>query len=102
MKTLRHLADARIASLTGVHATDNDSFRIGKKVFARLEFDNDVPIYCFKLPETDARRLCERHAHISPMRFGNMGAKGWVEFRLSRKQQLPTLERALNTSRDLF
>lgn len=42
-------AEAFLVALPGVRTTQKASYRVANKVFVRMEFDESVPIYCFKL-----------------------------------------------------
>ena len=101
VRALAESADAAIAALPGVAATERQSFRVGKKVFVRCELGEHGVIYGFKLAPDDAGRALRSKA-LRSMRFGGMGAKGWVELELRRKAELATLLRWVACSRTLY
>lgn len=101
LNSLYETADAEIESLPGVHATEKQSFRMGASVFVRIDVDDDVRAYCFKLPGEAAQSACSKYSFITPMKFGGMGKKGWVSFRLTRKNQLSSLRKLIAQSHAL-
>lgn len=102
LEQLAELAESQILALDGVYDSGRSSYRIGKKVFIRVDTTTDAITYGFKLTREDAAVACSKKKYVVPMTFGGMGAKGWVELRLSRKSQLSTLVRLLRDSRALF
>jgi|GEM_PF-5576786 len=99
---LYRAADARIEALSGVRATEKQSFRIDDRVFIRIDLEDDVRAYGFKLTGDGARSACSNHPCVTPMKFGGMGKKAWVSFRLTRKDQLTLLMKLIVDSHALF
>lgn len=102
LDALYQAADDLICEHPEVYATEKQSFRIGNRVFIRLERDADVRMYCYKLTTEDAQAMCSRYEYVTPMKFGGMDKKGWVSFRLTRKQQLASLKSQIGRSYNLF
>ncbi len=94
--------DREIAKLPGVRKTDKGSFRIGAKVFVRNSMEADAVVYGFKLGHAAAKDACAKHDFVRPMKFGGMGAKGWVEALLRRRRDVAPLLGLLHASRDLY
>ena len=94
--------DREIGALPGVRATAKASFRVGGKVFVRLERDAKSVIYGFKLDPARAKAACKQNECARPMRFGGMGAKGWIEVALRYKRDAPLLLQLVRESRELY
>jgi len=69
-------ADAVIGSLPGVHPTEKLSFRVASRVFVRIDLEDDIRSYGFKLNDKEARAACTKYQNVVPMKFGGMGKKG--------------------------
>lgn len=102
VRALAEQANEAIRALPGVSETKRDSYRVGGKVFVRIEYDDDAVRYGFKLLKEDAAAACDASPSVAPMRFGGMGAKGWVEVTLRRKTDLQRLRKLVARSRALF
>lgn len=100
--TLAESADIEILKIAGVKNSGRGSYRVGDKVFVRLGTQSEKLAFGFKLTHSDAKLACDKHAYVTPMNFGNMGNKGWVDFELTRKPQLKVLLRLLEVSRALY
>ncbi len=99
---LYRLADAIVTEISSAKATSRHSFRLGTRVFIRIDFEGDIRSYCFKLKKSDATKVCEAYECVAPMQFGNMGSKGWVSFRLTQQRQLPRFRKLIAMSFALF
>jgi len=66
-------ADAAIGSLPGVHPTEKLSFRVATRVFVRIDLEEEIRLYGFKLSHDDAHAACSKYQNVVPMKFGGMG-----------------------------
>lgn len=83
-------------------STDKSSFRIDSKVFIRYTHNETSITFGFKLDKDDAEKACRQYKCCAPMKFGGMGAKGWVDVTVSGEQQLAVLTRLANKSHALY
>ncbi len=99
---LAQAAASEILTIAGVFDSGRGSYRVGKRVFIRLNATPDGLAFGFKLPPELAAQACNDHPFVVPMKFGKMGTKGWVDLKLTRRSQLAVLMRLLRKSRALY
>ena len=102
LKKLASSINRRILELPGVNDSGRGSFRIGDKVFIRVDLQAEHLVYGFKLSREEARKACKDYTFVEPMRFGDMGKKGWVDVTITRKPQVVVLLKLIAHSRSLF